>query len=142
MQVYAIRDVLSADYYQTKFDSNSVEQLLFHLTPEKMKVKVISKEYHGKTDRTEKWYGTEYKKMALKKSILDNLRECGLNKAFRLPEKNLFIPDDLTLVSHNNRKHSKEPRLIYSNELCRLFYKEDLRFFLPKAFIKLEIRLK
>jgi len=127
MQFYAIEDVLSADFYQTKFDPEAIENILEHLTPEKMKVKVISKKYQA-----------EYKKMTLRKKTLESLNECGLNEAFKLPEKNPFIPSDLTLVEHE--KISKFPRLVHLTTLSRLWYKEDSRFNLPKAYIKFEIR--
>ncbi len=138
MQFYAIEDILSADFYQTKFDPEAIENILEHLTPEKMKVKVISKKYQGKCDKIEKWHGTEYKKMTLRKKTLESLNECGLNEAFKLPEKNPFIPSDLTLVEHE--KISKFPYKIFSSSLSCLWYKEDSKFLIPKTYLKFRIR--
>jgi len=138
MQYYAIEDVMSADFYQTKFEPEAIENILEYLTPEKMKIKVISKKYQGKCDRIERWHGTEYKLMTLRKKTLENLNECGLNPAFKLPEKNPFIPTDLTLVEHENR--SATPYIIHSSKLSRLWYKEDLQFLIPKAYLRFRIR--
>ena len=78
MHIYDIKDVLSADYYFTRFDSKAIEQLLFdYLKPELMKITVISKKYKPISDRIEKWYGTEYNMKILKKSTLDNLNNCS-----------------------------------------------------------------
>lgn len=141
MQVYAMEDVLAAGYYLTKFDADAVEELYGYLTPEKMKIAVISKKYEGKTDQVERWYGTQYKLDHLSPSDLEVLKTCGVNPAFRLPEKNTFIPSDLSLIVHPNVDAlPKFPRLIQSTNLTRLWYKEDTKFLLPKAYIKIELR--
>ena len=138
MQVYAVEDVLFAGYYQTKFDSEAIEQLLEHLTPEKMKLKVISKKYQGQTDQIEKWHGTEYREESLKTETLTILNNCGLNKAFKMPQKNQFIPSDLSLI--HRVKHFQHPQRINSSLTADLWYKEDSRFFLPKVYLKYRIR--
>ena len=140
MQVYAIEDVLSAGYYLTKFDPEAIQQIFEYLTPEKMKIAVISKKYEGKTDQTEKWYGTEYKMEALNEEILESLKTCGRNDAFKLPSKNSFIPSNLSLINHKSTDLPKFPRLIQSTPLTRLWYKEDTKFILPKAYLRFEIR--
>lgn len=135
MRLYAIEDVLSADYYLKSFDSDAIEQLLEYLTPELMKVTVISKKYEGVTDSIEKWYDTEYLFASLSEEELENLNDCGLNEAFKLPEENQFKPFDLKLVTNL----SKYPRLIYSTKLAHLWFKEDLKFQLPKAFLNFKL---
>ena len=44
-----MEDILTANYYLTKFDPDLIESLYNHLIPEKMRVSVISKKYEGKT---------------------------------------------------------------------------------------------
>lgn len=111
------------------------------MTPEKMKVAVISKKYEGKTDQTEKWYGTEYKLDNLSSEQLEAMKTCGLNESFRIPEKNSFIPSDLSLLNHGNAEElPKHPRIIHSSSLARLWYKEDTKFLLPKSYLRFEIR--
>ena len=105
-----------------------------------MKIAVISKKYQGKTDQVEKWYGTEYKMETLNKETLENLKTCGQSNAFKLPEQNSFIPSNLTLIDHKSADLLMFPRLIHSTPLARLWYKEDSKFLLPKAYIRFEIR--
>lgn len=141
MQVYAIEDVLAAQYYLTKFDPEAIQHLYDFFTPDKMKCAVISKKYEGKTDQIEQWYGTEYKLDRLSEEHLNTLKNCGLNESFRLPVKNSFIPADLNLIDHQNPEQlPKMPRLVQSSPLTRLWYKEDTKFQLPKAYLKFEIR--
>ena len=141
MQICAFEDVLCSGYYLTKFDPDAIQQLLEYLTPEKMKASVVSKKFQGKTDKIEKWYGIEYREESLNRETLDSLINCGFNEAFKLPNKNPFIPSDFTLVSHSeNPSLSDCPHLIHSTKLARVWFKEDTKFLLPKAYVNFEIR--
>lgn len=135
-----MEDILTANYYLTKFDPDLIESLYNHLIPEKMRVSVISKKYEGKTNLTEKWYGTEYKIEKLSEQLINELNSCELNEAFHLPVENTFIPKDFNLVNHENSEPLKFPAIIYSSSLSRLWFKEDSKFLLPKAVIKFELR--
>ena len=118
-----------------------IESLFEYLSPEKMKIAVISKNYQGKTDQVEPWYGTEYKVEKLSEAELNALKNCSKNEAFELPKKNSFIPSDLSLVKHDKSDElPKFPRIIHSSPLTRLWYKEDSKFLLPKAYLKFELR--
>jgi secreted Zn-dependent insulinase-like peptidase len=56
--------------------------------------------------------------------------------AVSLPERNFFIPDDLTVLPLGTQQH---PRKIYQSDFVEAFFKEDHEFSLPKA--ELSIRL-
>lgn len=141
LHVYSMDDVLSANYYLSKYDPAVIKDLYNYLTPEKMKVAVISKAFEGKCDKTETWYGTEYSENKLTENQLNELRNSGLNESFHLPPVNQFIPNNLDLMKYDTPENlSKFPRLIRSCPLTRLWYKEDTKFQLPKAYIKIELR--
>lgn len=141
MHVHGMEDVLSANYYLTKYDPDAIKDLYKYLTPEKMKVAVISKKYEGNTDKKEQWYDTEYSEQKLAKEQLDALNSCGLNENLSIPPVNAFIPNDLNIIKHQNPENlPKFPRIIQSSALTRLWYKEDLKFLLPKAYLKFELR--
>jgi insulysin len=142
MHTYAMEHLLTAKYYSTKFDANLIKSIYDYLHPSKMKIMVVSKKYENNTDLVEPWYGTNYAIEKLADHNLKMLRECGLNEAFRLPNKNEFIPSDLSLVNHNDSHEllPKLPRVVHSTNLTRLWYKEDTKFLLPKAIYKFEIR--
>jgi insulysin len=123
MHVYEMDDLLSANYYLSKFDPEAIKNLYNYMTPEKMKVAVISKKFEGKCDKTEKWYGTEYSENKLTEDQLNELRSSGLNENFHLPPINQFIPNDLSLIKYGNPEDlPKFPRLIHSCPLTRLWY--------------------
>jgi insulysin len=135
-----MENILTANYYLTKFDSELIQSLYSYLVPEKMRVSVISKKYEGKTNLIEKWYGTEYKVEKLNDILINELKSCEQNDAFHLPQENSFIPKDFNLVNHQDVEVSKFPSIIYSSSLSRLWFKDDTKFLLPKAVIKFELR--
>ena len=141
MHIYEMDDLLAANYYLTKFDPEAIKKLYDYLTPDKMKLAVISKKFEGETDLTEKWYGTQYKVDKMSDKQLEEIKNCGTNENFSLPPKNTFIPSDMSLIRHDNIDElAAFPRIIHSCPLTRLWYKEDTKFLLPKAYIKFEIR--
>ena len=80
-----MENILTANYYLKKFEPDLIASVYEHLVPEKMRITIMSKKYQGQTDQVEKWYGTEYKIEKIEQDTLKNLKECGLNEAFRLP---------------------------------------------------------
>jgi insulysin len=137
---YKMEDVLRIKYYQTEFSPERIKDLYTYLTPEKMKVAVISKKYKDKTDLTEQWYGTQYRIRPIEPNEIKSYNECGLNDSFHLPAKNPFIPQDLSLVKHNTDDLPKLPRIINRTCFSNLWFKEDTKFLLPKAVAKFELR--
>lgn len=139
MHVFKMEHALSGNYLMTKFEPDVINEILDQLRPEKMKVTLISKHFDGKTDLTEKWYGTQYKKEKIDEGNLEDLKNCGLNPAFKLPEKNEFIPNDLSLVKYENGVE-KFPTIVYKSPITRLWYKGDDKFLLPKASGKFDLK--
>ena len=67
-----------------------------------MKLMVVSKKFVGKTDLTEKWYGTEYAVEVMPEDLVNELVTCGLNEDLRLPDANSFVPSDMGLIEHES----------------------------------------
>ena len=140
MNLYEMPDLLSAGFYCTQFNPESIQALYDYLTPEKMKVMVISKKFEEKTNLIEKWYKTEYKLEKISEEELLMLQQCGQNENFDLPCRNSFIPKNLALIEHQEDLVSNLPRIISIRSHGRLWYKEDTKHRLPKASIRFEIR--
>ena len=134
-------DILRINSFTSIFNPNKIMQFLDFLTPETMKIFIISKKYQGQTDRNEFWYGTEYLQNKLNQSILFSLKICNRNSFFKLPKRNEFIPKNLSIINLKNLKTlPKYPRVIYSSNFERLWFKEDTIFRITDVFIKFEIR--
>ena len=59
-QDYAMKEVLCGGYLADEYKPELIDMVLEKLTPDQVRVAVIGKKFEGKTDKTEKWYGTNY----------------------------------------------------------------------------------
>lgn len=61
---------------------------------------------------------------------------CGENSNLRLPEPNLFIPTDFSILDIEAENSEKvHPVIILDTPLMRVWYKQDTEFLKPKSFI-------
>ncbi|KAL4232280.1 hypothetical protein ACF0H5_009851 [Mactra antiquata] len=133
-----LKEVLSSQYLMTEYKPELVDMVLEKLVPENMRVAVVSKKFNGQTDKTEEWYGTEYKLEQIPEEKLKMWASCGFNDKLSLPEKNVFIPTDFDLVTRETEQ-SALPMVVKDTGMTRLWFKQDTKFLLPKAFAFYEL---
>jgi insulysin len=138
LHYYPLKEVLSADFLLEQYDPPQIETLLVYLTPDNCRYMVVSKDFAGKTDQKEKWYGTEYSKTPFSPSVLENLRASSPEPSLHLPAPNPFIPKRLDLLEREP-DNVQLPRLLIDSNSTRLWYKQDNHYLLPKAMTMLEI---
>ncbi|CAM9764518.1 unnamed protein product, partial [Sphacelaria rigidula] len=73
------------------YDPDLVRELLEYLVPDNMLVLAVGREFKGKTDKVEPWYGTEYSCEILPTEVLESWKTCGRHPELRLPEPNPVI---------------------------------------------------
>lgn len=71
VQDYPMKEVLSAAILVEDFQPEIINTILSKLTPDNMRVAIIGQKFSGQTDKTEKWYGTEYSLETLPQEKLD-----------------------------------------------------------------------
>ena len=112
LQNYASEDVLSGPYLTTSYDPGLIAKILGYLRADNMIISITAREFKGKTERTEKWYGTEYNDVPLDaekvRSLRDELRSEAQSAELR-PRNEL---DGLRLLYR-----SKRPRYLRINQL-------------------------
>ena len=93
-------------------------------------------------DRTEKWYGTEYRLDRLPKDLLANCApDSKLNiVGLHLPAKNDFIPENFETNRKEVKEKAKQPTLLKHTSTMRLHHKKDDTFWVPKANYIYQIR--
>ncbi|KAL7990487.1 hypothetical protein Chor_013917, partial [Crotalus horridus] len=96
LHYYPIEEVLAAEYLLEEFRPDLIEMVLDKLKPENVRVAIVSKTFEGKTDKKERWYGTQYKQ--------ENISD----------------------------------EVIKDTAMCKLWFKQDDKFFLPKACLNFE----
>ncbi|PVD29637.1 hypothetical protein C0Q70_08892 [Pomacea canaliculata] len=131
---YPIPEMLSAPYLFNEFRPDLINMVLDHLTPDRMRVMVVSKKFQGQTDQEEKWYGTQFRVTSLDPTLLKDWENCGFHENLRLPDRNEFIPTNFELVPREP-EISPLPEIIQDTAMTRLWYKQDDIFLKPKACI-------
>nr|XP_033468874.1 insulin-degrading enzyme isoform X2 [Epinephelus lanceolatus] len=134
---YPLEEVLAAEYLLEDFRPDLIEMVLDKLRPEHVRVAVVSKSFEGQTDKTEEWYGTQYKQEAISAESIEKWASADLNGKFKLPMKNEFIPTNFEIYPLEKDSPSF-PTLIKDTAMSKVWFKQDDKFFLPKACLNFE----
>ncbi|XP_047206876.1 insulin-degrading enzyme isoform X1 [Girardinichthys multiradiatus] len=137
LHYYPLEEVLAAEYLLEDFRPDLIEMVLDKLRPENVRVAVVSKSFEGQTDQTEEWYGTQYKQEAISEDSIKNWANADLNGKFKLPMKNEFIPTNFEIYPLEKDTPSV-PALIKDTAMSKVWFKQDDKFFLPKACLNFE----
>ncbi|XP_019795129.1 insulin-degrading enzyme isoform X7 [Tursiops truncatus] len=137
LHYYPLEEVLTAEYLLEEFRPDLIEMVLDKLRPENVRVAIVSKSFEGKTDCTEEWYGTQYKQEAIPDEVIKKWQNADLNGKFKLPTKNEFIPTNFEILSLE-KEATPYPSLIKDTAMSKLWFKQDDKFFLPKACLNFE----
>ena len=127
-------DTLSGPYITTKYDPELITKFVNYLRPENMIALVTGRKFKGETSLVEKWYGTEYNNNPIEPALIEHWLNIALPSAdLHLPENNDLIATDFELRKGSDKKEDpKQPKLLVSNELARLWFKTDDKFHRPK----------
>eukprot|EP01127_Copromyxa_protea_P015714 TRINITY_DN456_c0_g1_i2.p1 TRINITY_DN456_c0_g1~~TRINITY_DN456_c0_g1_i2.p1 ORF type:complete len:1114 (+),score=210.50 TRINITY_DN456_c0_g1_i2:848-4189(+) len=112
---YSEEYLLKADYLWKPWDetaSTRIKQFLSHLTPQNIRVFVISPSFSGKTDQEEHYYGINYSVKNIDESKIKAWSDVNVSPQLVLPERNPFIPKDLTLKSIPDNVKATVPKQI------------------------------
>jgi len=144
MQTYPAHHVLSGPYIIYQYDADLVAELLTFLTPENMLLSVTSKTFEGSTKSKEYWYGTEYDIEDLSAEVCKKWSNASIHSdvaegKLKLPEINDMIASDFSLKDGQDMPKD-EPRLSVDTDGCRLWYKPDNVFDMPKVNIMVLLR--
>ncbi|XP_029031759.1 insulin-degrading enzyme isoform X2 [Betta splendens] len=137
LHYYPIEEVLAAEYLLEDFRPDLIEMVLDKLRPEHVRVAVVSKSFEGQTDKTEEWYGTQYKQEAISEETIKKWASADLNGKFKLPMRNEFIPTKFEIYPLVKDSPSV-PTLIKDTAMSKVWFKQDDKFFLPKACLNFE----
>lgn len=129
-----------------KFDPVHIRKGIECLRPENLRMTIISRDFPGKWDKKEKWYGTEYTSEKIPNEFLEELKKAALSSPaeriskLHLPHKNQFIPTKLEVEKKEVKEPAVAPKLIRNDGMVRTWYKKDDRFWVPKASLLVSCR--
>lgn len=130
-----------------KFDPEAIERGLAALTPDNFRFMLVGQDFpEDWTYEKEKWYGTEYKLERIPSEFLEELNHVmkapvsERPTALHLPHKNEFIPTRLEVEKKEVAQPALEPKLIRNEQACRVWWKKDDTFWVPKANVYVFLR--
>ncbi len=130
--------ILFEAYDLSDYAPKRYQEYLSYLTPDNMLVAISAKDIEG--DKRTPWYETEYRVTKLDTEELSReISNLGtsLSGHLSLPEENIFIPENTTLLS---LKNDTRPELLLEQKGFALWHASDTSFDTPKANLFLTIR--
>ena len=132
IKIYSPEDILIGPELFGDFRPDLIKKVLESLIPKNMNISIVGKKFEGMTDSEEKWFGVKYKITDIDHNLIDKWMNCGLNDRLSLPQKNEFIPRDLSLKP---RVESMPvfPSMIKNTAMTRIWYLQDIKYNRPLA---------
>lgn len=142
MHLYPPEHVLAGPYKIYEYNPEQITDCLDYLTPDNMLLIVSANDLE--TDQTEKWYGTKYALQTLDPSLLETWRHASVDTEWMtpklgLPERNDMIATDFSLRKVDGMPVD-QPLLAMDTDTCRLWYKPDNVFDMPKVNFIAQLR--
>ena len=128
-QYFEPEDFLRGPYVMDVFDADLISDYLSYLTRENAVTRISAPDIE--TDKTEKWFNVPY---TLTPDINTNH---VVEHEFDLPEPNVYIPDDTTVIAG---QHEAIPSLIHDTEGLQLWHTTDTAFGVPRAFVTVRVQ--
>ena len=130
MHEYDLKDIETLPYLFKKFEPEAYRKILDTLTPENLRVTLMANSLS--TDRTAKYYGTEYSITEVEGDSFNRLKNPPPTSGMSYPKGNEFIPNNLQLVG-------EEPHLVWDDDRAQVWFMFDHRFKQPKVMMQLRI---
>ena len=130
LRLYPIEIAERVGYLWQKQDPELYKEFVSHLRPDNMLVILAAKGV--KTDKTEKYYGTQYSYEKLTGKEWKQLQHPRKVPALHLPEPNPYLPQTLQQLPEHPVQLIDEPGL-------SLYYSQDTQFQRPKVTLTFDI---
>ncbi|XP_022831440.1 nardilysin-like [Spodoptera litura] len=100
MHFYPPEHFITGDRLYYKYDPKGISELLECMRADTVNIMILSNKHSTpiKYDAKEKWFGTEYKKMEIPSKWLNRWLTVEPYTQFHLPEKNVYITTNFSLV--------------------------------------------
>ncbi|CCF56032.1 hypothetical protein KAFR_0A05970 [Kazachstania africana CBS 2517] len=133
-----VENILSTNVF-TKDEPQTLMNYVQSLTLENSRITLISQDLE--TDSNEKWYKTDYKVINYPEDMRKKCKSPGLNTQLRLPRPNEFVANNFLVDKLESVTPSEEPLLLKDTKLSKLWFKKDDRFWQPRGYIYVSLKL-
>eukprot|EP01022_Parablepharisma_sp_SALTPOND_P016358 TRINITY_DN2384_c0_g1_i1.p1 TRINITY_DN2384_c0_g1~~TRINITY_DN2384_c0_g1_i1.p1 ORF type:complete len:986 (+),score=115.66 TRINITY_DN2384_c0_g1_i1:102-3059(+) len=134
MHYYDVEDVLVGPYLTTEYDPDTISRLLRLMVPENMLVVLISDSVRPSVRMEEKWYKTKYSVEDIPARIFEAFENPKVRgKLLDYPPPNIFVPKNVEILPKYEGM-PVHPRLVKETKISQIWYKQDHKFSVPKAY--------
>ncbi|CAB4379202.1 unnamed protein product [Rhizophagus irregularis] len=134
-QTYPHNEILSAPYISCEYEPKLITEMLDCLRIENCVVTLASRLLSG-FDKKERWFNAEYKYEPINENLIKKLEDPVIHPDLKLCPPNEFIPTNFTVNKLNNVTPKTRPDIISDNDLSRVWYKKDDKWWIPKVRIE------
>lgn len=131
-------DLIRAPYLLDVFNPDLVRQYLSLLNPERVLVTRVDPD--AKTDSIEKWFQVAYKLSPVTDDLRKRWQNSKILEALSLPEKNVFIPEDFSLLPEAFNINETWPPVLLPTERIWAWHLPDISFSIPEAHLRFRLR--
>lgn len=133
---YPPKDLLTGPSLFFDYSFDAIQVFIEKMNRAKKNIMITTKTpYEGREfDQKEDWFGTEYCTFDTPAEWSDSWKNPKILNEFKLPEPNIFIPKDLSIVYKPDMTVSPHPEIILDNDVCELWFRQDDRFLLPISY--------
>lgn len=135
LHLYDVSDVLSGAYLSSQVDLESVNEYLASLRPDN--VLILHAQKGLSTEKTAPHYGTQYSILDLPVEVISRWKAPNAVPDLRLPDENDMLATDFELKEKDAATTKPHPVCLMDSDTCRLWYKPDTVFRMPKVNIML-----
>ncbi|KAM0361860.1 hypothetical protein ACHAO7_011842 [Fusarium culmorum] len=129
-----------------EFAPDRIEEALSTIRPDNFRMVIVSQKYPGNWDQKEKWYGTEYRHEKIPDDLMGEFKKAATVypeerfSALHLPDKNLFIPNNLEVEKKEVDEPALNPRVLSNDNIARTWWKKDDIFWVPRANVIVSLK--
>ena len=102
LHLYSPPEVVAADFLFYEWRPDLIERIYAYLSPDNVRVTILTKKAKYFATHVEPHYGTEYHVEKIDNAVLTQWRQCGLNCELRVPRPNDFIDKEAKVVEISN----------------------------------------
>ena len=123
LHLYSPKEVVAADFIFYEWRPDLVERIYAYLSPDNVRVTILTKNAKYFATHVEPHYGTEYHVEKIDNAVLTQWRQCGLNCELRVPRPNDFIDKEafskIVEISNASKREDALPELFLNVDRIR-----------------------
>lgn len=134
---YPPKDLLTGPSLFFDYDYDAIQVFIEKMNRAKKNIMITTTTpFEGREfDQTEPWFGTQYCTFDIPDAWTDAWKNPKILDDFKLPEPNIYIPKDLSIVYNpQTTAVTPHPEKIMENNVCELWFRQDDRFLLPVSY--------